>query len=577
MQRQKDGYWARAARGRWSRRKLLRTAGVAAGGLGAAALVGCGGDDAAPAAPGAGATRVPSGSGASAGDPVAGGTLVAPGSDGGIFDPAIAIHGGTASTVFSVYDFLTYMDSGFEVTSAMAELPEIVDDTTLVYAIKPDVHWHDTPPLNGRRFTAEDAAFGLQRFGFDNPEFVFRDRYSAVDQFEVVDEFTLRLRLNEPFAPITKAVSEESALMVSREVVEEFGDAALSSDFDKQIGTGPMMPLRRTSESETVFQRNPNWRRSPEPYFDEYRAVWFADAALRQAAFVAGDTDFLNAYWIGSLAEAEDVEPQVGADNMVKLAHHVSFGTTAHFNTKVAPFSDKRIRTALHLATDRHALNAFFQGGGVIGGPIAPVIAPYGWTEEELVKLPGYRQGAEREEDLAEARLLLDAAGWDTSQSVRIQTRTASVDATQIMQQNFAEIAFKVEIDELTTGDALATRGSRQGFNLMILGQQGASDPDLMFNDYHTKGAQNYGDFSDPEIDAQLEAGRRTYDVNERKEIYDRVQTRLLEEFNPRIHFMWSRPTVTHRSYVKGWRSTPPITSVNLVMAGAWFEGKPSR
>ena len=70
-------------------------------------------------------------------------------------------HGGTDSIVFPIYDQLNYLDNGGVLTSAMAELPEVVDDLNFIYTIKPNVHWQDKAPLNGRQFVAEDAAFGL--------------------------------------------------------------------------------------------------------------------------------------------------------------------------------------------------------------------------------------------------------------------------------------------------------------------------------------------------------------------------------------------------------------------------------
>lgn len=565
----------------WSRRRFLATSGLAVGGLGAAALIGCGDDDEAGGSSGGGgggggAATGAAGTAAPADEAKRGGTLVTPGSDGGIFDPAIAIHGGTFASIHAVYDFLNYLGDGFQVTDGMAELPEVVDDTTIIYKIKPNVYWHDVAPLNGRQFTAEDAAYGLQRFGFDNPQFVFRDRYAAVEQFEVVDNQTLRLNLSAPFAPILKAVAEESALMVSQDVVEEFGDEAVATDFEKQIGTGPMLPVRRVADSERVFARNPNWRGSPMPYFDEYRSINYADAAVRQAAFVAGETDFLNAYWTGSLSEAEDVSAQVGRDNMTLVEHPVSFGGACHFNVTVPPYDDPRVRTALHLSVDRHAIKAFYRGGVVIGGPVAAVIAPYGFTEDELLTRPGYRTGAEREEDLAESRKMLDATGIDLNNLPNISCGTNYTSVAQIFQQNFAEVGYNVGIDELSIADSLATRQSRTGFSMMLLGQQGASDPDLLFNDYHTTGGQNYGNYSDPALDAELEKGRTTLDPAEREEIYDAIQNRLLDEVNARIYFTWSLPTVAMRSYVKGYRSVPGSTTANLVMAEMWFDGKPN-
>ncbi len=110
---------------------------------------------------------------------------------------------------------------------------------------------------------------------------------------------------------------------------------------------------------------------------------------------------------------------------------------------------------------------------------------------------------------------------------------------------------------------------------MITLGQQAAADPDLLYNDLHTTGGQNYGEFSNPEFDALFERGRSIYDVEERKAIYDEAQSKLLENENPRLWWHWSLPTVGHRPWLKGFRPTPGITHTHQVMNACWFEGKP--
>ncbi|MDE2895215.1 MAG: ABC transporter substrate-binding protein, partial [Chloroflexota bacterium] len=301
-------YWQRMRRNKMSRRSLLRAsarAGVGAAGL---ALVGCGGDDddddqpaAAQVAQQAQQQQAQQQSmqleqaeqqaeqqvqqqqaqtatadeqqeaeeaAAQAADsgPQHGGVITFSGGDGGILDPAIADHGGLDSSWFPIYDHLNYLDNGGVLTSAMAELPEVVDDVTFVYNIKPNVHWQDKAPLNGRQFVAEDAAFGLARFGQDNPEFVWRDRFSSVDQFEVPDELTLHIKTKEPFAPLLSSVGETQMVMVSRDAVEAFGDDGIASNPEAAIGTGGMQYANREDGVVTELERNPNYYREGLPY-----------------------------------------------------------------------------------------------------------------------------------------------------------------------------------------------------------------------------------------------------------------------------------------------------------------------
>ena len=599
-------YWERMRSGRMSRRSLLRAsarAGVGAAGL---ALVGCGDDDDDGQAQQAVAQAEPEQQQAEQQAAVQeqqeapadqqqavaeaqqasdaskyGGFVAVTGDDGGLFDPAVSIHGGSDASIFQVYDFINYLDEGNVLTDAMADLPEIIDELNFVYSIKPGVHWQDKAPLNGRQFTAEDAAFGYTRFGQDNPEFVYKDRYARVKSFEAVDELTMHVEASEPFSPLLTAMSEAGALMVSRDVVDAFGDAEVSTNWEIAIGTGSMMLTARETDVQTTLVRNPNYyRKAPGggnlPYFDGYNISWIPDAALRVAQYVAGELDFLQLQWYGELQEIETVRAEAGEDSVVAVPNPVAFGLATHIHCQVEPYTDPRVRTALHLATNRPALNATSLGAGVIGGPIAETIAPYGWGLSQLEQLPGYRSGEAREEDLGEGRKLLDASGYDKDNvpPMEIWGDFAS-DFGQLLQQNFAEIDFEVGIRELNTADSLAARQNNE-FSMITLGQQAAADPDLLFNDLHTTGGQNYGEFSDPEMDALFEKGRSVFGVEERKAVYDEAQAKLLETHNPRLWWHWSLPTIGHRPWLKGFRPTPGITHTHQVMNGCWFDGKPA-
>ena len=600
-------YWSRMKHRSLSRRSLLRAsarAGVGAAGL---ALVGCGDDDddgqqaaaqvqqdqeqaeqqaerqaqqdqaQTATADEQEEQQAAAAQAQQAGGPVYGGMVQIAGDDGGLFDPAATIHGGTDASIFQCFDFVNYMDAGNVITDAMGELPEVVDDLNFVYQIKPDVYWQDLPPVNGRQFTAEDAVFGYERFSQDNPEFVYKDRYSLVERFEAVDDLTMHVQASEPFAPLLVAMAETGALMVARDVVEQFGDAEVSSNPDAVVGTGSMMLDSREPDVETVLKRNPNYYRKSHdggtlPYFDGYNIIWGLDNALRIAQYIDAKTDFLWLQWYGELQEIETVRAEAGEDSIVAVPNPVAFGLATHINVEREPYTDPRVRLALHLATDRYALNAISLGAGVIGGPVAETIAPYGWGLDVLSQLPGYRSAEERDTDLAAGRELLDASGYnpDNVPPMEIWGDFAS-DYGQVLQQNFREIGYEVDINELTTADSLAARQNRE-FSMITLGQQAAADPDLLYNDLHTTGGQNYGNFSDPEIDEMLVKGRTTFGVENRKAIYDEIQTKLLEEHAPRLWWHWSLPTVGHRPWLQGFRPTPGITPTNQVMNECWFD-----
>ena len=347
--------------------------------------------------------------------PQHGGTLNSPGLDGGILDPAIANHGGTDSIVFPIYDHINYLDNGGTLTAAMAELPEVVDELNFIYAIKPNVHWQDKAPLNGRQFVAEDAVFGLERFGQDNPEFIWRDRYATVDQFEAVNDLTLHITAKEPFAPLLTAVAEIQALMVSRDAVEAFGDDGIASNIEAAIGTGGMQHVSREADVLTVLERNPNYFRAGLPYFDGFRANWNFDAAYRAAQYVAGESDFTLLFrgW-AFRRRTRPCGPRSARRTSSKCPCK-----RPGASVDILPHQGR----ALHRpARAPRPASRHQPGTAPRGGARLPVDRRADRPRERAIRvdrrrapptLPGYRSGALREQDLAEGRRLLDASGYD--------------------------------------------------------------------------------------------------------------------------------------------------------------------
>ncbi len=476
--------------------------------------------------------------------------------------------------MLSIYDQLNYLDEGGVLTSAMAELPEVVDELNFIYTIKPNVRWQDKAPLNGRQFVAEDAAFGLQRFGQDNPEFIWRDRFSAVDQFETPDELTLRLKLKEVFAPLLSAVGENQMVMVSRDAVEAFGDDGIAGNPEAAIGTGGMQYVNRETDVLTELERNPNYYRAPLPYIDGLRADWNLDGAYRAAQYVAGESDILFCPWLGFPAANEAVRAQVGEENLVEVPMDAIWSVTTFFHTQVEPYTDPRVRLALHLATDREQNFAVRQGFLQIGGPICHAAGPYAWSVDELRQRPGYRSGALREEDLAEGRRLLDASGYDPGSVPPMTTSHFETPTAEVLQQNFAEIGFEVAVHEQPDSENNPLRAAGE-FTLTTQSLGGVFDPDALHGTHHSDGGRNFGEFSDPEIDALLEQGRTTLGAENRVPIYDEIQTKLLEEHNPQIYHSWGRPVVGHRPWLKGYGPTNMQTAATYRWYRSWFEGKP--
>jgi peptide/nickel transport system substrate-binding protein len=84
------------------------------------------------------------------------------------------IHGLMAQSMSRIVE---YKDpDGFELGGDLAASWEQPDDVTTIFELKPNIVWHNKPPVNGRAFTVEDIVYYVERqkAGLDNrgPQFL---------------------------------------------------------------------------------------------------------------------------------------------------------------------------------------------------------------------------------------------------------------------------------------------------------------------------------------------------------------------------------------------------------------------
>jgi peptide/nickel transport system substrate-binding protein len=139
------------------------------------------------------------------GQPRRGGILRVRGYDPPHFDPHLTLNFKTNNTLSFVYNKLVRHKVGpeirpgtFVVEPDLAERWEVLDDTTYVFHLRQGVKWHNKPPVNGRELIAEDVKFTYDRF-LTEPANPLRFMLEPVDRVEVVDRYTVKFLLKEPF------------------------------------------------------------------------------------------------------------------------------------------------------------------------------------------------------------------------------------------------------------------------------------------------------------------------------------------------------------------------------------------
>src|SRR5206468_10628589 len=93
-----------------------------------------------------------------------------------------------------------------------------------------------------------------------------RCRLAPVDRVEVVDRYTVKFVLKEPYVWLLDVLATSKAMwIIAREVVEQFGDLKKP---ETAIGTGPFLLERYEPNVKTVFTRNPAYFLTGLPWVD---------------------------------------------------------------------------------------------------------------------------------------------------------------------------------------------------------------------------------------------------------------------------------------------------------------------
>src|SRR5207244_2520992 len=233
--------------------------------------------------------------GAEAGPPRRGGILRGRRWDPPHFDPHLTIAPATHFTLSLVYSRLVRHQAGpevrpgtFSVEPDLAERWEQPDDTTYIFHLRQGVKWHNKPPVNGRELVAEDVKFTYDRFLTD-PGNANRYILEPVERIEVVDRYTVKFLLKEPYVWFVSALAYPwSMWIVAPEVVQHFGDLKKA---ETAIGTGPFVLERYEPNVKAVFTRHPEYFRQDEPHVDGVEWLSIPDESTGLAMYRTGQID----------------------------------------------------------------------------------------------------------------------------------------------------------------------------------------------------------------------------------------------------------------------------------------------
>jgi ABC-type transport system substrate-binding protein len=460
-----------------------------------------------------------------------------------------------------VYKYSTHFRPGEFVKGHLAESWEFSDPTTLVFHIRKGIRWQNTPPANGREFTAEDVAHHYHRLyglgsGFTQPSpyhasvgsFKNLISVTATDKYTVVFKW---LTPNPEFILETMQAPVASLCLENPDAVKKWGDV---SDWHHAIGTGPFILKEFDPGNCVTLNRNPNYwghdERHPQnqlPYADKLRILIIPDDADAVEALREGKIDALDQV---SIAQAESVR-HTNPEILQIMTPSPNTPSIDPRNDR-PPFNDIRVRKALQLAIDLPAIARTYYGGNAVPHPSTLTsrdVKGWGFPYEAW---PSDLKG-EYTYNPAAAKELLTAAGYPDGFKTHIVVEaTVDIKLLEVVKTYFAAVGIEMEIRPMETAAFVSFVLTGHKNDQMV--QRSASslglatEPIRQLERFRTGAVPNYMMVSDPVFDAFLPNAMAAGNVGEIKKI-----VRDANEYVARQHFAISLIQPMQYSLYQPW------------------------
>jgi peptide/nickel transport system substrate-binding protein len=441
--------------------------------------------------------------------------------------------------VFQVYESLVNRDERFRLEPGLALSWQPVQPTVWRMRLRPGVLFHDGTP-----FTADDAVFSIERAIAAPSQRAFQ--LKGVTGARKVDPLTMDILLEAPDAVLPEKLQYIG--MMSRAWSERHG-VQRAQDFNgKQEthavrhanGTGPMRLLRYEPDVRTQLQRHPPWWGWADRRSGNLGAVHFVTVrsdATRLAALASGEVDLvLDPPYQDILrlkADARYALMQTADIGQQYLAFDLASPELRDSDVKGRnPWRDLRVRRAVY-----HALNMPLIIDKVLRGqgePTGALLSPLvDGSPAELDRRLPY--------DPARARQLLGEAGYPNGFSVTLDcvNVTWRENVCQAMAAMLTQVGIRTQLRSSPSSSFFPklTQGTA---SFIEYGWTATPDAWNSLNGLfrtHDKsglGSFNAGRYSNPKVDALIDALRTEPDLTRRRAMVSTV-LRLVADDLPYI------------------------------------------
>jgi peptide/nickel transport system substrate-binding protein len=444
----------------------------------------------------------------------------------------------TSHRVFElVYSRLTSLTADLTVQPDLAESWTVSGDgKTYTFKLRA-AKFH-----NGDALTSADVKYTFERILTVDGS-VAKSLFTDIERIDTPDPRTAVFVLKQPNVTILPYMASPNASVVSQKVAQANADDL--SKKEAVVGSGAFKLAEWVPDNYMFLQANKDYYLAGLPYLDAVRINIVPDQAGLVAALRTKAADM-------ALVEDARVAQTLRQEQGVTLDAKPSPNYNLLFiNTKRKPFDNLKVRQAISYAVDRQQIvEAVALGEGEPTGPIAPALTQYALPVSQY---PSYKR------DVNKAKQLLQEANVGPVEFTMLTQTTEPAyarDVAQIVQQQLAEVGIKMNIELLEFTQWVA-RWLKADFDMSPGLNGGNADPDYYVFRYFTSDGNlnQITSYQNQAVSDAIKQARTTNDEARRKQLYQMVQTQLVED----APFIW---TFVGRDYVAYLNTTKDFVHI---------------